>query len=70
MDPFNLIYYDHDDEQNDMFTWVTYDLSTHSYGSCNYDNISMAILRGYLEIYFQLEPQFNLYNSQIIYYVK
>ena len=71
MDSFNLIYYEHNHTVvNDMFSWITYDMSTHAHGSCNYDNFSLPILTAYLTEYLQLQPQFSLYNMPMIYYVK
>ena len=75
VESFNLIYYieDHLEEVEkveEYFNWVPYDLYTHIESSCDFDNVSLPNLTRMLYESLQLQPQFNLYNIPMIYYVK
>ena len=77
VESFNLIYYLENNENNteeiiEYFNWVPYDLYTHMDSSCNFTitNTSLLELIIGLSQTLQLQPQFNLYNIPMIYYVK
>ena len=76
VEAFNLIYYPEEEYLDEYFNWVPYDLSTHTTGDyCNEVTFSdiTGVLKNFsqdLPMHYVFQPQFNLYNIPMIFYVK
>ena len=71
VESFNLAYYLERSPEAFIryFDWVPYDLYTHKDKNCSFD-VDFKNFTDMLSERLQLQPQFNLYNIPMIYYVK
>ena len=79
VEAYNLIYYQEEEYLDEYFNWVPYDLSTHTSSDCSelFTTQKFSTITGLLkdisqdlQLHFILQPQFNLYNIPMIFYVK
>ena len=69
VEAYNLIYYQ-EEYLDEYFNWVPYNLSTHTSSDCNFANQKFSNITALLHFSQVLQPQFNLYNIPMIFYVK